>query len=284
MHILFKQKDWLLPVALILFLLAVVLFPFAAERTYAGRNETPNQILTYTAGSLTWDSAANVDAETGVAELSLFSSAYQNVEGQNGEKVVAPGTKGTNIVRLKNDADHSITYIAVMYREKEEDTLPVEPVLTDDDAFIDAETYPLPEGVTQAQVVRAVTGTVEANEIQDFDITWLWAYYESDARDVVDTTLGNKAAWEEADDVMAGLYIVVEEESSSDPGPVPSDPDDFDDPDDPNDPDDPYTYPQVPQTGDSSNFTLYLVLMAVSGLILLFLMLERRKEKQCKKS
>lgn len=279
MHILFKQKDWLLPVALILFLLAVVLFPFAAERTYAGRNETPNQILTYTTGSLTWDSATNVDAETGVAELSLFSSAYQNVEGQNGEKVVAPGTDGTNIVRLKNDADHSITYIAVMYREKEEDTLPVEPVLTDADAFIDAETYPLPEGVTQAQVVRAVTGTVEANEIQDFDITWLWAYYESDARDVVDTTLGNKAAWETADDVMAGLYIVVDE--GADPNPDP-DPDPDLDPDDADDPDDPYTYPDVPQTGDSSNIMLYLMLMAVSGILLLLLLLERRKEKQCK--
>ena len=116
------------------------------------------------------------------------------------------------------------------------------------------------------------------NEIQDFDIAWLWEYYESDERDQMDTALGNKAAWATPDEVQAGLYIVAVEDSYPD-----AENPDADDPDRP-DPDDPYTYPEVPQTGDSSNFALYLFLMLVGGVLLLLLLLERRKEKQCKKS
>ena len=281
-----KNKDWLMPVTLVLFQLAVVLIPFAAERTYAGRNDSPNHTLTYTTGSLTWDSATDVDEETGVAELSLFNSTYQNVQAENGDKVVAPGTEGKNIVRLKNDMDYSIEYIAVMYRMKEEDTLPVEPVMADDESFTDTNSYPLPEGVTEEQVISAVTGTVGPNELQDFDITWLWQYYESDERDQIDTALGNRAAWEIADEVQAGLYIVVVEDSGEPNDPDPDNPD-TENPDsgDPNNPDsdDSYTYPEIPQTGDSSNFGIYLVLMLVSGVLIFLLMVERRKEERCEK-
>lgn len=97
-----RTYPWLLPAVLILFLTQVVLFPFAMGFTYAGRNESPHHVLTYTTGSLTWNSATGVDPDTGVAELSLFSDHYQNVQSDNGEKVVAPGTENTNIVRLKN--------------------------------------------------------------------------------------------------------------------------------------------------------------------------------------
>lgn len=308
-----KTNHWLGPAALMMFLLTMVLLPFAAEHTYAGRSESPSHTLTYTPGSLVWDSATNVDTATGVAELSLFSSSYQNVASENGDNVIAPGTDGKNIIRLKNDASQPITYVAVMYRIKEADTLPVTPALADDDAFTPTASYPLPEGITDEQVVSAVTGTVDADALQDFDITWQWAYYESDARDQADTALGNKAARASADEVLAGLYIVVEEDtSSSDPNgsniddpssPLPDDPEPGEpdtpapnepdapettesEPDTPTttppasaNPDTPYTYPQAPQTGDTSHLTLYLTLMAVSGVLLLLLMFELRKEK-----
>lgn len=308
MNRLIRKKEWLLPVILILFLLEAVLFPFATGLTYAGRNESPHHILTYSTGKLLWDSATDVDEETGVAELSLFNSVYQNVQADNGDKVIAPGTQGKNIIRLKNNVDYSIQYVAVMYRMKEEDALPVEPVMADDAAFTDTETYPLPEGVTKDQVVRAVTGTVGGNKIQDFDISWLWEYYESDERDQIDTSLGNKAAWDVADEVMAGLYIVVtddydpdypyiQESSDSDPDnpessssnpdtpnpPDTSSPSNPADPSNPSNPDNPYVYPEipeVPQTGISSRITQYLVLLTVSGVLLLMFLLEQRKEKK----
>lgn len=266
-----KWRGRLLSAALILLLIGIILFPFAAQLTYAGRSETPDHTLTYTAGSLAWDSATHVDEATGVAELGLFYSAYQNVQAENGDKVIAPGTEGENIVRLKNDADYAIRYIAVMYRMKEEEALPVEPAMADDAAFTDTDIYPLPEGVGKEQVLRAVTGTVGANGLQDFDIAWLWEYYQSDERDQVDTALGNTAAWEIPDEVQAGLYIVVVE------GPGPDDAS-------PDDPDDPYTYPVVPKTGDSRHLGPYLILMAISGALLLLLALDRRKGKKCGKS
>lgn len=277
MNIFIGKKDWLLPVTLILFLLAVVLFPFAVDNTYAGRNESPHHTLTYTTGSLVWDSATDVDTQTGVARLHIFSSTYQNVEADNGDKVIAPGTERKTIVRLQNNAKKTISYIAVMYRIKEEDTLPVQPVLEDNTAYTDIDDYPLPQGVTENQVVRAVTGIVEAEQLQDFDITWLWQYYESNERDQLDTALGNKAAWETADDVTVGLYIVVIEENSPD---NPDDMDDSGDTDNPGDLDDEYTRPEAPKTGDSTNLSRYLVLMGMSGILVLILLLERWKEKR----
>ena len=193
-----------------------------------------------------------------------------------------------------------------MYRVKEEETLPVEPILADNEAFTDVGTAscPLPDGVERNQVVRAVTGTVAGDQIQDFDLSWYWTFYENDARDTVDTALGDKAAFFTADEVTAGLYIVVEEDNDpvdpSDPddpgepedpgdpdGPGdPDDPGDPSDPDDPNTPDDPdnidgsYIYPDVPKTGDDSQMLLYVSMMAVSGFLLVLLIVDRRREEK----
>ncbi len=354
-----KLRRWLLPGVLVLFLLEVFLLPFALGLTYSGRSESPHHILTYTTGKLTWDSATGID-ENGSALLSLFSESYQNVQSDNGDSVVAPGTENTCIVRLKNNVDRTIRYIAVMYRVKEEETLPVEPILADNEAFTDVGTAscPLPDGVERNQVVRAVTGTVAGDQIQDFDLSWYWTFYENDARDTVDTALGDKAAFFTADEVTAGLYIVVEEDNDpvdpgdpddpgepEDPGDPdgpgdpddpsdPSDPDDPDDPDgpgdpgdpgdpddpddpdgpgdpsdpgDPDDPDDPdgpgdpstpgdpddpntpddpdnidgsFIYPDVPKTGDDSQMLLYVGMMAVSGFLLVLLIVDRRREEK----
>lgn len=271
MNALTKMKTWLLPALLICFILTVVSLPLTVEFTYAGRSESPTHILTYTTGKLTWDGSTHVDANTGVAELSLFHANYQNVRAENGEKVVAPGTEALNVVRLKNSADYPIQYVAVLYQIKEEPTLPVAPELSGS-GFTDTGSYPLPDGVQKSQVTRAVTGTVNAGEIQDFDIAWQWEYYESSQRDVMDTELGNRAAWSLADEVTAGVYIVVVENSS----PGDSENPDFDEPDAP---DDSYIRPQVPKTGDSGNAEIYFVLMLVSGVLLLLLLLEGRKEK-----
>lgn len=249
---------WLLPAVLILFLLEVILLPYAVGLTYAGRSEGPNHLLTYTTGTLTWDSPTGIRAD-GVAMLDFFDASYQNVQAQNGDNLVAPGTEKTSIVRLKNDTATPVRYTALLYRVKEEDTLPVAPRLTGAD-FADTDIYPLPEGVTKEQVVRAVTGTVAAGTVQDFDITWGWTYYEDDTRDKLDAALGNTAAFAEADKVTAGLYIVVEDEGSgSGDGPGS------------------YIEPGLPQTGDDSSLVLYVTLLLISGILMVLLWRERRK-------
>nr|WP_317400873.1 sortase B protein-sorting domain-containing protein [uncultured Gemmiger sp.] len=244
-------KTWLPPALLILFVLELLLFPLALGSTYASRSESPDHLLTYTTGALTWDSNTAVRAD-GVAMLDLFDGAYQNVQTQNGENLVAPGTEKTNIVRLKNSAGTAITYTALLYCAKAEETLPVEPQLAGS-GFADTGRYPLPDDVAEDQVVRAVTGTLAAGAVQDFDIRWLWNYHESDARDQTDTVLGNKAAFADADDVTAGLYIVVEDESRGSGSYI------------------------LPQTGDDNHLGLYLVLLGVSGAGLVLTALARRR-------
>ena len=152
----------------------------AAPAIAAGAAE-PAHVLSYTTGRLTWNSATGID-ENGAAVLSLFADAYQNVLSENGERVVAPGTDGSCTVRLENRMGYAISYIAVAYRIKEAETLPVEPEFSCEGAE-DTGSYPLPEGVEDAQVIRAVRGELSGGQSADFRLDWLWEYYESDARD-----------------------------------------------------------------------------------------------------
>lgn len=247
-------KNWL-PAALpALFVLEVLLFPLAIGTTYASRSESPDHLLTYTTSALTWDSGTGVQAD-GVALLDLFDGSYESVQTQNGDNLVAPGTQSANIVRLKNSAAVPITYTALLYRIREEDALPVAPQL-EGEGFRDTKTYPLPAGVEDSQVVRAVTGTLAAGSVQDFDITWLWNYHESDTRDRTDTALGNQAAFSQADEVTAGLYIVVEDESSG-----------------------AYILPQSPQTGEGAAPGMYLTLLGIAAAVFVLAALERCRGK-----
>lgn len=248
-----KRKSWLLPAMLILFILEVFTLPFVLGITYSGKSESPDHVLTYTENQLTWDGATDVSSD-GVAELSLFSSSYQNVLAENGEKVVAPGTDGSNIVRLSNRAKGPVDYTALLYAMKSSDKLPVTASLSSDGGT-DVTEYLLPDGISEDNVIRAVTGTVGKDQIQDFDINWLWQYYEDAEQDVIDTALGNKAALSEADDVTVGLYITVEDNNS-------------------------YFTPDVPQTGNPTAVGMYVGLMVVSAMVLVFLLLSRRREKK----
>lgn len=250
-----KQRKWLLPTTLILFILEIIAFPLAIGFTWAGRSETPERILTYTQGKLTWDSAASID-ENGAANLSLFETLYYNVESNNDDKVVAPGTEGMSIVRLKNSVSGIISYTAVLYRIRSIDILPVD-VSLNGDGFEDTDVYTLPDGVKDEDIIRTVSGTLKGGMIQDFDINWNWKFYDSDEQDIVDTWLGDKAANKDADDIVVGLYIIVKDENT-------------------------YVEPDVPETGDLSSLGIYIALMCVSAALLIFLFVDKKRSKKCK--
>ena len=250
-----KHRPWLLPTVLILFILEIFTLPLVIEFTYSGRQEAPNHILTYTENKLTWDSATNI-REDGSAELDLFNAIYDNAESADGKNIIVPGTEGYNIVRLKNDVSGPVNYTAVLYRIHTSDKIPVSATL-DGENFTDTTVYSLPDDVKEAQVVRAVSGTLDGSRIQDFDIQWRWNYYDDDAQDLVDTYLGSKSAFGDADKVTVGLYIVVEDDNN-------------------------YILPDTPQTGDNLLFGSYIVLMCISGLLLILLFISRRREEKCK--
>lgn len=285
-----KRNQWLQSMVLILFVLAIITLPFVMGITYSGRSEAPNHVLTYTEGQLTWDSATNVNAN-GVAELSLFDAVYPNVQSQDGRNVVAPGTEGFSIVRLKNSVEGDVKYTAVLYRIYNNEELPVKADLNTE-GHTTAASYSLPQGVEESQVIRAVEGTVRGGEIKDFDISWLWAYSESSDQDAVDTLMGIQG---DANQVTVGLYVVVEDDNSyvtpSDPTEPskPSDPTDPTKPSDPAKPSDPTkptepakpNDPSLPQTGDTNPIGIYLILMGISAIVLILLLIVRRREKEC---
>ncbi len=250
--ILAKNRQWLLPTVLILFILEVLTLPLVISITYGGRSESPDRILTYTENKLTWDNGAQID-ENGTVQFSLFDEFYQSVKSDNGDDVVAPGTNGKNIVRLHNQVMGEVSYTAVLYRIRSSEDLPVEVSLSGD-RFTDTKDYALPEGVSENDVIRAVTGTVSGSERQDFDVDWVWHFEVSDEQDELDTALGNAAAALEADTVTVGMYITVTDGN--------------------------VYLPDSPQTGDNPMLGMYVALLGISGILLILLWISRRKEKE----
>ena len=194
------------PAILILFILQVMLLPVMIGLTYAVPAERPEHILTYRTGSLVWDKAASVRPD-GSAELSFFETLYKNVNADNAEKVLAPGTEKDSVIRLKNDTNKEITYTAVLYSLSTSPDLNIGATLSGD-GFSDISRYTLPEGVKKETVVRAVGGKLDAKRMQDFDINWFWNFEDgasADGRDGIDTYLVNKAADEKADEASLGF-------------------------------------------------------------------------------
>ena len=244
-----KISQWLLPTVLILFILEVLTLPLVLEITYAGRSDGPDHTLTYTANSLVWDSATGID-EHGVAQLTLFDTIYGDTVDGNGEKVVAPGTEGLNILRLKNDSQSEITYTAVLYCIKTNDALPVEVSLRGE-KFTDTDSYSLPYEISEENVIRAVTGTLPKDQIQDFDISWLWDYELSDMQNRIDTLLGDM---DEMDNITVGVYIQVEDDGT-------------------------IVEPEPPKTGDTG-LGVYLTLMGISFVVLVLLTWDRHRQRK----
>ena len=249
-----KLREWMLPAILILFILQVMLLPVMIGLTYAVPAERPEHILTYRTGSLVWDKAVSVRPD-GSAELSFFETLYKNVNADNAERVLAPGTEKDSVIRLKNDTNKEITYTAVLYSLSTSPDLNIGATLSGD-GFSDISRYALPESIKKETVVRAVGGSLAAKKLQDFDINWFWNFEDGanvDERDRVDTYLGNKAASGKADDAALGFYVVIRDGGEI----VPS-----------------------PSTGDNTMIGGYVVLMLISGGLCLFLALTRKRRER----
>ena len=235
-----KNRQRILPLLLTLAVLALLSLPLAVNPAWAAPGTSPDHVLTYNQNSLKWDSATGINAD-GTAELRLFDANYNNVESVDGRKVVAPGTDGSNMIRLVNNVSGRIRYTAVLYSIKTDPRIPVQPSLSGTGMY-DTASYQLPAGVTGAEVIRAVRGTVAGHGLQDFDINWLWNYEVTDAQDVTDTELGNAAAaamkeQTDGDSVTVGFYIVVEDSNNY----------------------------YVPKTGDDSHIAMYLAFMLIAA-------------------
>ncbi len=249
-------ERFLIPSLVLLFILQVLLLPAALGVTFASRSVNPEHTLTYTPGSLEFDSDTEL-YENGSAKLSLFETAYQNAEAQNGQKIIAPGTDKNSIIRLKNESGGEISYTAVLW-SKDTAAERTAAVSLSGDGFSDAENALLPSDIDQNSVIRAVSGTVSSKNVQDFDINWVWDFenqQNSVARDKIDTALGNKSADGNPDELTVGFYIIVNDGNS-------------------------YVTPEIPKTGDKSAVWGFGACFVLSLCIISGLVIDRRKAKK----
>lgn len=247
-----KRINWILPAVLILFLLEILMLPVVIYFTYAGSSDSPNHILHYSDNRLLWEKVKGID-DKGVARLSFFEAAGQSYNSDNEDVLVLPGEDILKTIRLYNETAEKVTYTALIYKITSDPDLPV--IASMDSAFSKtAETYPLPENVPKDAVITALTGDIPAHGRQDFDVRWSWEYFNSELQDILDTRLGDKAAFSEADTIQIGFYVVIE-----------SDGENID--------------PETPPTGDSFS-GIYAVLMVISGILLVVLIVSTIKESK----
>ena len=202
--------------AFALFVLQIFLIPLVVSYTYAGRSENPNHVITYTSGKLEWDADTKTDSN-GSAMLSIFDTDYENVISSDGDKVIAPGTELQTIIRLKNSSSSNVEFTAVLFSKKSTEMLPVKTALAGT-GFSDTQDYSLPSDTDRSGVIRAVSGICESGKITDFDISQIWEYEDknnTEARDISDTTLGDKSALGNADNEKVGFYIVVNDNGTA---------------------------------------------------------------------
>ncbi|MBP0990456.1 MAG: hypothetical protein J5874_04700 [Oscillospiraceae bacterium] len=243
-----SKTGWIFTVMLILFICEIITLPLTYFFTYAGKNEAPDHVLTFDGRNLVWSTTENI-LPNGSAEFRIFSDEYQNVKSADGDKVIAPGTENDNMVRLKNDAQNEVTYIATLY-VIESSELPITADLVCETGTPTGN-FVLPDHVSEAEIISSYTGKIKSKEIVDFTTEWKWTFYESDDQDKIDTELGNLAAEGKADNIVLGLYIVVESEENVIP----------------------------PDTGDTS-LTPQIIALVITGAILVLLGFSRKKEKE----
>lgn len=247
-----KYYDKLLAVVYILFILQLFSWPFVIYITYAGRSETPEHTITYTPGKLSWDENTKVNTN-GDAKLSVFENKYNNVKGENSERVVAPGTNKKCIVRLKNDSTRTIRYTVILYQNKIMEELPIKIILNANQAEEISDFY-LPSSIAPDSLTKAIAGTISSQNVQDFDIEFIWKFEENEESDLNDTELGNLAAQLKANRVNVGFYVVVEDEGE-------------------------IISPDIPQTKDNIKITVYTCFIVLSGLTLVILLIFGRRNK-----
>lgn len=157
-----KMREWLFPAILILFILQAMLLPVMIGITYAVPAERPEHILTYTPGRLVWEKD-NIVRPDGSAELSFFETLYKNVNADKAQKVLAPGTGKDSVIRLKNDSNKEVSYTAILYSITTSPNLNISVSLSGE-GFTDVTGYTLPAKIKQENVIRTVSGKLDAKK------------------------------------------------------------------------------------------------------------------------
>lgn len=204
------KKLWLLEGLFLLCMLQICLLPGLIGETYADPTRRQEHRVTYARHSLEWDSQTEIDGN-GAARLEFFQSEYPHIKAEDGERLLAPGSGESRVVRLKNAQKGKIQYTAVLYELGEQSTVPAEIHLSGAD-FQDAQEEMLPDGIRKESVIRAVTGELPGGESQEFQVGWSWIFEdaeETEEKNERDTRLGNEASDGSPEELQLGFYLTV---------------------------------------------------------------------------
>lgn len=194
---------------------------------------------------------------SGQTQVEIFRAEYDGtggqitVRGQNGDKLIAPGTVNTYDFALKNTSTHPVKYQMSMeaYIEGTDLVIPVEArVWTQNNQYL-CGSQEAPAPVLELNQVSD-QGTLTPGYVMPYTLQWEWPFEGDDA---LDTTLGNLATEQDLT-----LTIVINTVASYEPGGEGG----------------------IPQTGDTSQILLYscMMLASLAGLLLLLLIKPRREE------
>ena len=245
--------QWVFPTALILFICTALTLPLILVLTYAGNSAKPLHTLELRDQHLTWGSETDV-REDGSADLSLFSAYYDTtVLSENEDRVLAPGTAAETVIKFINKSGGEITYFAYLYEGRSDPDLPVTVNMSSSGSTAVGK-YDVPDLLEGEKIVKVLKGTVTNDTVVDFAIDWNWIFEVSDEQDVIDTYFGDKAAFDRADDITVGFYIVVEDDGGN-------------------------ITPDPPPTGDHA-IKYVLVLLIISAVVMVIAFIGRKKEKK----
>jgi len=237
------------------------------EATFSGDLEVVDDVQA-------WNSETPVD---------LFRDSYNDTaKSENGEKIIAPGTSNLYGFKVKNNGEVPLDYtvsLEVNTYLGENGTYSAIPLewrlLTGDGTAVSNW-----KGYNErTEVIRE--STLKPLHQDAYTVEWRWAFDRGGNADEADTGMGNIAVNQPLG-VNATIYIYAEQSAAQD-GSSPDAP-----PDTP--PDAPPGSTQgsgtqpglwgIPQTGDSFNVILYVVLLAVSFFGLLILLAAGRKRRK----
>ena len=167
--------------------------------------------VTYNKGNLYWDNGTVCD-DNGLLSFSVFDTNYTNVKSSNGQKVIAPGTEGHCVIRIKNASKYeNATYHLTVVNKKTDEALPIQITVSSPTRSTSSDAV-LPANIEYTNLVASQTNTLSAGQIDDYHVYWTWNF---NGDDIIDTQLGNKAITSPDEDTIGVYVVAIDNETGS---------------------------------------------------------------------